>query len=229
MSMVPVRAAMAATASLSRTSSLATSETPSLPSSARPFSSMSVAITVAPSRAKAVAQARPIPTAAAVTNARLPLRRSDIWIYIARTASMIIAGDADTAGDVAIAGREFHAGAGGMLPDGRAVEFLPRRLVGRVGEAPFCLELGAPPLQFLFRNQDIGAALVEVDADLVAGPQDRQPAIGRGLRRRVQDRRRARGAGLAAVADARQGQDAALDERGGRLHVDDFGAAGIAD
>ena len=35
-----------------------------------------------PSRAKANAQARPIPTAAAVTNARLPLRRSDIFFSI---------------------------------------------------------------------------------------------------------------------------------------------------
>jgi hypothetical protein len=78
MSTGPTRPAIAATASLSRTSSRAVSATPSLPSSARFFSSMSVAITVAPSRAKATAQARPIPTAAAVTNARLPLRRSDI-------------------------------------------------------------------------------------------------------------------------------------------------------
>jgi hypothetical protein len=51
---------------------------------------MSVANTVAPSRAKATAQARPIPTAAAVTKARLPFRRSDIfssengWMSIGR-------------------------------------------------------------------------------------------------------------------------------------------------
>ena len=35
--------------------------------------------------------------------------------------------------------------------------------------------------------------------------------------------------GLAAVADAGQRMDAALDEIGRRLHVDDLGAAGIAD
>jgi len=56
-----------------------------------------------------------------------------------------------------------------------------------------------------------------------------EAAIGRGFRRGVQDRRRARGAGLAAVADAGQRQDAALDQGRRRLHVDDLGAAGIAD
>src|SRR6266700_656325 len=69
---------MAATAAVSRTSSRAVSDPPSLARDARAFSSMSVANTLAPSRANASAQARPIPAAAAVTNARLPFRRSDI-------------------------------------------------------------------------------------------------------------------------------------------------------
>ena len=64
---------------------------------------------------------------------------------------------------------------------------------------------------------------------LIAGLEQRESAVGGGFGRRVQDRRRARGAGLAAVADAGQRQDAALDQRGRRLHVHDFGAAGIAD
>src|SRR5438477_9189540 len=42
---------------------------------------------------------------------------------------MIIPRDADFARDVLIARGEFHAGAGGLLADGRAIEFLPRRLV----------------------------------------------------------------------------------------------------
>jgi hypothetical protein len=42
------------------------------------LSLISVAMTVAPSRANAMAQARPMPAAAAVTTARLPFRRSDI-------------------------------------------------------------------------------------------------------------------------------------------------------
>jgi hypothetical protein len=67
---------------LSRASSFATSAMPSLFSAASLPSSISVANTVAPSRAKATAQARPIPTAAAVTNARLPFRRSDMLFSI---------------------------------------------------------------------------------------------------------------------------------------------------
>src|ERR1700722_14490465 len=78
MSILPTRAAIADTAELSRTSSFAVSAAPSFANSARPFSSTSVANTVAPSRANAMAQARPIPAAPAVTNARLPFRRSDM-------------------------------------------------------------------------------------------------------------------------------------------------------
>ena len=144
------------------------------------LSSMSVANTVAPSRAKAIAQARPMPAAAAVTNARFPFRRSDMFFsfihcdysVIARSEAtkqsmfpmrrhglpslrsrndggclVIIPRHADRAGDVLIARGEFHAGAGGLLADGRAIEFLPRRLVGRVGEAALGLQLGAALLQ----------------------------------------------------------------------------------
>src|SRR3984957_4376541 len=262
MSTLPTRLAIAATAAVSRTSSFATSDTPSLASTARPFSSMSVANTVAPSRAKAIAEARPIPAAPAVTNARLPFRRSDmafspkLSIVISghtrarpaypsslkkdglpgqarqrqlRFSLMIVPGHADRAGDVVIAGREFHAGAGGLLADGGAVEFLPRRLVGRIGEAALGFQFGAPPLQFLIGNQDVGAAFIQVDANLVAGLEDGEPAVGRSFRRGVEDRRRARGAGLAAVADAGEGQDAAFDQRRRRLHVHDLRAAGIAD
>src|SRR5580704_5321111 len=117
---------------------------------------------------------------------------------------MIIPRHADLAGDVVIAGGELHAGAGGLLANRRTIKLLPRRLVGRVGEAALGLEFGAALLQLLVRNQDVGAALVEVDADPVAGLQDREPAIGGGFRRGVEDRRRARGAGLAAIADTGQ-------------------------
>src|SRR6185369_1416197 len=126
--------AVAITAAVSRTSSRATSDTPSLVSGARPFSSISVAKTVAPSRANAMAHARPIPAAPAVTNARLPLRRSPIHIsldfnfgsrecaprWLTQTARalrplMIVTRDADPAGNVVIASGELHAGAGGVL------------------------------------------------------------------------------------------------------------------
>ncbi|MHC2579560.1 hypothetical protein ACVI1J_008298 [Bradyrhizobium diazoefficiens] len=46
-----------------------------------PLSLMSVAITVAPSRANAMAHARPMPAAAAVMTARFPLRRSAIFLF----------------------------------------------------------------------------------------------------------------------------------------------------
>ena len=57
-----------------RTSSRAVSAMPSLARVAMPLSSMSVAITVAPSRANAMAQARPMPAAAAVTNGAFALQ-----------------------------------------------------------------------------------------------------------------------------------------------------------
>src|SRR5256885_16928357 len=117
---------------------------------------------------------------------------------------MIIPGHADRCGDVVVTGGELHAGAGGLLPDGRAVELLPRRLIGRIGEAAAGLEIRAPLLQLIIRNQDVGAALVEVDADLVARLEDRQSPVGGGFRRGVEDRGRAGGAGLTAVAEDRK-------------------------
>src|SRR6266700_1445807 len=123
---------------------------------------------------------------------------------------MIVPRDADGAGDVVISGRELHAGAGGLLTDRRAVELLPRGLVCGIGEAALGLQVGVALLQLPVRDQDVGAALVEIDADLVAGPEHRKSAVGRGLRRGVEDRWRARCAGLAAIADAGQRMDAAL-------------------
>src|SRR3954449_9669764 len=81
--------------------------------------------------------------------------------------SMIIPRDPDGAGDVVIAGGEFEAGAGGLLADIAAIEFLPGRLVFRIGEAAHRFQVGKAPLQLFIRNQDIGVALVEVDADTV--------------------------------------------------------------
>src|SRR4051812_2699071 len=218
MSVLPARLAMAATAAVSRASSFATSAMPSLLSAVSLASSMSVANTVAPSRAKATAQARPIPTAAAVTKARLPFRRSDMVLlpvslsslrgakrrsnpdyfrgrisgllrfarndggYLLSVWLVIIPRHADRARNVLIARGEFHAGAGGLLADGRAIELLPRGLVGRVGEAALVLQLGATLLQLIARDQDVGVAGVEVDANLVSGLEDRQPAVGGGFR-----------------------------------------------
>src|SRR5690242_2973936 len=143
--------------------------------------------------------------------------------------SVIIPRHADLAGDVLVAGGELHAGAGGLLADGVAIDLLPRRLVRREAESALRLQLGMALLHLIVRDQDIGAALVEIDADLVAGAQDGEPAIGGRFRRGVENRGRARGAGLPSVADAGQRKNAAFDQRRRRLHVHDLGAAGIAD
>jgi hypothetical protein len=81
MSTLPTRLAKALTSAVLRTSSLATSAMPSLVRPAMPASLMSVAMTVAPSRANAMAHARPMPAAAAVTTARFPLRRSAMLFF----------------------------------------------------------------------------------------------------------------------------------------------------
>src|SRR3954469_9497591 len=86
-------------------------------------------------------------------------------------SSMIIPRHADGAGDVVIAGGEFEAGAGGLLADVAAIQFLPWRLVLRIGETAHRLQVGKALLQLLRRNQDGGVALVEIDADAVAGLQ----------------------------------------------------------
>src|SRR5882757_2136083 len=220
MSIFPMRLAKPSTSAVLRTSSRAVSAMPSWPRVAMPPSLMSVAITVAPSRAKAMAQARPMPAAAAVTTARFPFSRSDIhfsqsvlmFVFVIASEAkqsipplrgygllrryaprndgrnlMIIPRDADLARNILIARRELHAGAGGLLADGRAIEFLPRRLVGRVFEPTIGLEIGMTLFQFSIRDQNVGRALVEVDADLVAGPEHREPAIGGGFRRGVED------------------------------------------
>src|ERR1700733_119406 len=75
MSTSPISRASASTASFERTSSLRLS----VSSPARPPTSMSVATTRAPSRAKASAVARPMPAAAAVSNATLPANRPAMW------------------------------------------------------------------------------------------------------------------------------------------------------
>src|SRR5580698_9198142 len=131
----------------------------------------------------------------------------DCFALLAMTGSVlvIIPGDADFAGDVVVARSKLHAGAGGLLADRRAIDFLPRRLVCRIGKAAFGLQLRMALLHLVIRNQDVGAALVEVDANPVAGLQDRKATVGGGFRRGVEDRRRTRGARLSSVADAGQG------------------------
>src|SRR5581483_7517351 len=60
---------------------------------------------------------------------------------------VIISRHAERAGDVVVARGKLHAGAGRMLADSRAIDFLPGRLALRMGEATFGLQIGAPLLQ----------------------------------------------------------------------------------
>ena len=86
---------------------------------------------------------------------------------------------------------------------------------------------GAACVQFTRRQQHIHLARVEIDADAIAGLQQRQAAAHRRFRRDIQDRRRTRRAGLPPIAHRRQRPDAALQHRCWRLHVHHFGAARI--
>ena len=48
-------------------------------------------------------------------------------VAVVAAISVIVPGRADRARDVVVAGGKLHAGAGRLLADGRAVDFLPRR------------------------------------------------------------------------------------------------------
>src|SRR5262245_24087850 len=62
---------------------------------------------------------------------------------------MVVARNADGAGDVAVARRKFEARAGGMLADSVAIKLLPRRLIARVGETALRLQIRMALLHFL--------------------------------------------------------------------------------
>src|SRR5688500_7690917 len=102
--------------------------------------------------------------------------------------------------DPLIVDREVEAGAAGELADELALQLLPRRLALLDVRLPGRLALG----EFLFRNQDVGAPLADIDTHLVARLEQRQPAADSGFGRRVEDRRARRRAALPAVADAGQ-------------------------
>ena len=78
---------------------------------------------------------------------------------------MIVAGHALGAGDVLIfdGGLEHHAF--GKLVNDAALDFLPRRLVGRILVTPSAGQGGAALSKFRVGNQDVGRALAKVNAD----------------------------------------------------------------
>src|SRR5262252_1743281 len=83
----------------------------------------------------------------------------------------------------------------------RALNFLPGRLARRELESAAVLKDKAALRQVRLGDQNIGAALVEVDTDAVAGAQQRKTAVRGRLWRGVEDRGRTRCTGLPAVAD----------------------------
>src|SRR6185437_7782739 len=111
--------------------------------------------------------------------------RNDGW------GLMIVPRHAEGMRDVAVAGREFHTGAGRVLANSVAIELLPGRLVGGMGIAALRLQLGAAALEFILGNQDIGAPFIEINAYLVVGLQDCEATVRGSFWARVEDRRRA--------------------------------------
>src|SRR5262245_37291598 len=117
---------------------------------------------------------------------------------------MTIAWHAALLRDALVLDRGFEHHAFGELIDEVTLDFLPRRLAVRIGVAAALLQCRAPLGELRSRDQDIGGALVQIDAHAVAGLEEREAAAGGRFRCRVEDRRRARRARLASVADARQ-------------------------
>src|SRR5215831_16084993 len=129
------------------------------------------------------------------------------------------------AGDAPVFHGEFHDRAGVELAHRRAIELLPRR--GVFGDRRRALFFAARDL--FVADQRVAAARVEVDANDVAGAEPSEATAGGAFGGAVEDGGAVGGAGLATVAERGQALYAALEERIGRLHVDDFGGAGPAD
>src|SRR5712672_1961834 len=101
-------------------------------------------------------------------------------------------------GDLLVVHREIEAGSARELADELALQLLPRRLALLDVRLPRRLAFG----ELGVADQDVGAPLADVDPDLVAGLEQRQPAADGCLRRGVEDRRAGRRAALPSVADA---------------------------
>src|SRR5215468_10077524 len=131
-------------------------------------------------------------------------RRAAIRVSAYQHALVTIAWHAALLRDALVFDRRLEHHAFGELIDEVALDFLPRRLAVRIGVAATLLQRRAPLGELRGRDQDIGGALVQIDAYAVAGLKEREAAASGGFRGRVEDRGRARRAGLAAVADARE-------------------------
>src|ERR1700722_11454926 len=80
-----------------------------------------------------------------------------------------------------------------------ALDLLPWCLAFGMGEAAVLGQRGAALVQLLVRDQNVGGALLEINAHPVAGLDQRQSPARSRFRGSVENRRRAGGARLAAV------------------------------
>src|SRR5262249_58212331 len=104
-------------------------------------------------------------------------------------ASVVVARHALALGNLLIfdGGLQHHAVR--EIIDHPALDLLPWRLVRRILIAAMALQVGAAPVVFLLADQDVGAALGEIDAHAISGPEDGKPPARCRLRRGIEDRR----------------------------------------
>src|SRR5580700_2502885 len=153
----------------------------------------------------------------------------ELYIRTLPSSSMVVARHTHRLRQTLVLNRGLQHHAFVELRHHLPLDLLPWRLALGIGE-PTTLGEGCPTLvQLGVRYQDVGRALLQIDAYPVAGLDQRQSPSRRRLRRSVEDRGRAGGAGLPAIANARQRMHAFLEKRRRRLHVDHFGATRIAD
>src|SRR5690242_21787275 len=109
---------------------------------------------------------------------------------------MIVARNALALGDLLIFHGRLQHHAMRKVVDQLTLDLLPGRWMSWIFVATMPLQIGTAPIVLFLRNQNIGGALVEIDAHAITGFQDRQPTAGRGFRRGIEDRWRARGTRL---------------------------------
>src|SRR5262245_52428525 len=102
-------------------------------------------------------------------------------------ALVVVARNAFGLGNFLILDGRLQHHAVGKVVDELALDLLPGRLMGGILITAMALQIGPAAIVFLLRDQDIGAALVEIDAHPVAGLEDRQPTAGCRLRRGVEN------------------------------------------
>src|SRR5689334_9603671 len=99
-----------------------------------------------------------------------------------RRTSVVVARHALALGNLLVfdGGLQHHAVR--EIIDQPALDLLPWRLVRWILIAAMALQVGAALVVFLLAYQDVGAALGEIDAYAISGPEDGKPAARRGLR-----------------------------------------------